>query len=404
MDNHLNSYYCNTCGFSFIHTGQSVMSGTNFGHCPKCNNIIINLTEVGSFKASNSESYFAYAGIYILFIFGCFLLKDAHHQKTWFIFWIGFFGILSFLTLFSYRIEMGSQPFCFVKKLFFLWFIPIWSESYKYEECNCIEMRVKPRGSEYSHEIFLIRLNGKDVLIRDCFTSELGVNEHCEHWAHTLSAISGLPITKNIEASPLLKVNDLLAQESKFSKEIYAQNTPSESAFEKPPKMRPRPPFYVNLFLILLILPGLLFFSGAAYSLWKSKQVFDWPIVQGKLFSCKGIDEYSDGHEVITIKVKYSYVVNNILYESTRLGFGYNGSVDINTHKNIINKLCSKDIVSVSYNPLKPKEAALTDINENNSLNIMKNTGVYLFFGILFFLIVNLLPINWNSNSSHSDL
>jgi len=134
--------------------------------------------------------------------------------------------------------------------------------------------------------------------------------------------------------------------------------------------------FLFKILWLSMCLSGILFELYAWYFAKKSKL---WPTTEGTILNAyidSQVDEDSD--ETYSPKVKYSYRVNGVLYQSKRLFFGSMNSSDYSQASDSLFNININTKVTVYYDPKKPQRSVL----QTGSGQIKLYT-VVIWFGLL---------------------
>jgi hypothetical protein len=67
-----------------------------------------------------------------------------------------------------------------------------------------------------------------------------------------------------------------------------------------------------------------------------------------------------DNATIYEVKVEYTYVVNGVKYEGSRLAFGYEGSNDRGAPAQILQRLKGAKAISARYDPSDPSVSCLS--------------------------------------------
>lgn len=115
--------------------------------------------------------------------------------------------------------------------------------------------------------------------------------------------------------------------------------------------------FYIFISVFYLVGFGLL-----GYGVWNARwstQAASWPTTPGTItqLSVHQTESDSTSYEV---KVQYTYTVDGLAYEGSRLAFGYMGSNGREVHDEIHRKLKGAKTVAVRYNPSDPSVSCLS--------------------------------------------
>lgn len=125
-------------------------------------------------------------------------------------------------------------------------------------------------------------------------------------------------------------------------------------------------------------------FGLLGYGLWnarRSMQAAAWPTAPATITSL-AVAENSDGDGGTTyeVKVQYTYTVDGVQYEGSRLAFGYGGSSRRTEHDEIHRKLREAKAVAVRYDPSDPSVSCLS-FGLHRSIQITLASAVVFLFG-----------------------
>lgn len=116
------------------------------------------------------------------------------------------------------------------------------------------------------------------------------------------------------------------------------------------------------------------------WGIMRSLQVKWWLTTRGTIDSCHIHSWQYEGSEYHEVRVEYTYMVRGKQYTSKRIAFGYDGSVNLETQEQILNKLLSANQVDVRYHPTKPQIASLT----YGIHNTLRRRVIYATIGLIF--------------------
>lgn len=108
---------------------------------------------------------------------------------------------------------------------------------------------------------------------------------------------------------------------------------------------------------------SLIGFGILGYGVWsarRSTQAAAWPTALGTITQLS-VQENSDSDgNTYEVKVQYTYTVDGVAYQGSRLAFGYGGSSGREAHEEIHRKLMGAKIVTVRYDPSDPSVSCLS--------------------------------------------
>ena len=133
----------------------------------------------------------------------------------------------------------------------------------------------------------------------------------------------------------------------------------------------------VFLFFGLISAVGFYALGAGRWNARRSMRVADWPTTPGTITQIS-VDEKSDGDgSTYKVNVQYTYTVDGVAHEGSRLAFGYDESNDREAHDEIYQKLKDARMVDVRYNPSNPSESCL-------SFGIHRSIQMTLAFGVMW--------------------
>jgi hypothetical protein len=107
-------------------------------------------------------------------------------------------------------------------------------------------------------------------------------------------------------------------------------------------------------------------FVALGFGLWNARRSLRagmWPTVRGRLTDVSLKENSSGGSEggpTFGVSVRYTYAVDGVTYEGSRLAFGYLSSSGRAAHDLIIQKLELANSVLVRYDPANPAVSCLS--------------------------------------------
>lgn len=137
----------------------------------------------------------------------------------------------------------------------------------------------------------------------------------------------------------------------------------------------------VTVFMSVFFLIG---FGVLGYGIWsarRSTQAAAWPTVPGTITQLS-VQENSDSDgNTYEVKVRYMYKVDGVVYQGSRLAFGYAGSSGREAHDEIHRKLQGANTITVRYNPSDPSVSCL-------SFGLHRSIQVILVFAVTWLVFV----------------
>lgn len=89
----------------------------------------------------------------------------------------------------------------------------------------------------------------------------------------------------------------------------------------------------------------------------------------------------SDGSPTYAVKLQYTYAIDGITYEGSRLAFGYAASSGREAHDEIFQRLKEAKVVSARYDPSNPSVSCL-------SFGLHRSIQMTLLFAVTWLLFV----------------
>ena len=150
---------------------------------------------------------------------------------------------------------------------------------------------------------------------------------------------------------------------------------------------------------------GLFFLFGFAllgYGLWNAKrstEAASWPTPPAKLTSLKLAETIdSEGSPTFEVKVQYSYTVDGVAFEGSRLAFGYTASGGREVHEEIRGRLESAKAVDVRYDPSDPAVSCL-------SFGLHRSIQFVLTFAVVWLVfVIGFAALFWVGSSNDAVL
>jgi Protein of unknown function (DUF3592) len=135
------------------------------------------------------------------------------------------------------------------------------------------------------------------------------------------------------------------------------------------------------IFISLFYLAG---FTMLGYGLWgalRSTQAAAWPLAEAAITNLDIHEGSNDGSSAFEAKVLYTFRVNGVLHQGSRLAFGYGASSGREAHDEIYQRLKNAKAVSARYNPVDPSVSCL-------SFGLHRSIQLKLAFAITWLLFV----------------
>jgi hypothetical protein len=125
-------------------------------------------------------------------------------------------------------------------------------------------------------------------------------------------------------------------------------------------------------------------FGLLGYSLWsalRSTQAGAWPTTPATIKSLEVRENSDSDGSTYEVKVQYTYTVDGVAHEGTRLAFGYGGSSGREAHDEIHRRLKDAKSVAVRYDPADPSVSCL-------SFGLHRSIQITLAFAVTWLLFV----------------
>lgn len=113
---------------------------------------------------------------------------------------------------------------------------------------------------------------------------------------------------------------------------------------------------FIGLFYVV----GFWLLASALWSAWRSSRASNWPTVPAAITRVEVKENPNSDGETYEVEVRYTYTVNGVAYEGSRLAFGYEASSNRLTHDEIHHKLKEAKAVNVRYDPSDPTVSCLS--------------------------------------------
>jgi hypothetical protein len=137
----------------------------------------------------------------------------------------------------------------------------------------------------------------------------------------------------------------------------------------------------VTVFMSVFLLIG---FGVLGYGIWsaqRSTQAAAWPTTPGTIKQLS-VQENSDSDgNTYEVKVQYTYKVDGVAYQGSRLAFGYVASSGREAHDEIHRKLQGAKTITVRYNPSDPSVSCL-------SFGLHRSIQMILVFAVTWLVFV----------------
>lgn len=144
----------------------------------------------------------------------------------------------------------------------------------------------------------------------------------------------------------------------------------------------------ITTFLSVFYLIG---FGMLGYGVWnarRSTQAASWPTTPGTIRQLSISEHFDDEGTTYEVKVQYTYTVNGVTHEGSRLAFGYVASGGKKIHDDIYQKLKGVRTVAVRYDPSDPSVSCLS-FGLHRSIQLMLAfaiTWLAFIFGLTLFM------------------
>lgn len=142
-------------------------------------------------------------------------------------------------------------------------------------------------------------------------------------------------------------------------------------------------------FISIFYLAG---FGLLAWGLWsarRSTQAATWPTVPGSITSVELAERLdSESSTTYEVQVQYTYTVEGLAYQGSRLAFGYTASSGRQAHAEIYRRLQAAGTVLVRYDPADPAVSCL-------SYGVHRSIRITLVFAITWLLFVGGFTLLW---------
>jgi hypothetical protein len=166
----------------------------------------------------------------------------------------------------------------------------------------------------------------------------------------------------------------------------------------------------ISISLAIGIVMGVVICLGALYVIgfWllgkglisarRSTQAATWPTAPGVIESLEVKRSPDENKTIYEVVVEYTYVVNGVTYQGSRLAFGYEGSDDRGAPAQILQRLKGVKNIGVRYDPSEPAVSCL-------SFGLHRSIVSKLFFAALWLLVMFGITLGvWMSGRSDTVL
>jgi hypothetical protein len=114
------------------------------------------------------------------------------------------------------------------------------------------------------------------------------------------------------------------------------------------------------LFFVAFYVIGFWLLAQGLLSAHRSTRAATWPTAPAVITALEVQRKGDDEATTYVVKVEYTYVVNGVKYEGSRLAFGYEGSTDRGTPAQILQRLKGAMAISARYDPSDPSVSCLS--------------------------------------------
>jgi hypothetical protein len=113
-------------------------------------------------------------------------------------------------------------------------------------------------------------------------------------------------------------------------------------------------------FISIFYLVGFGLLGFGMWSARRSTQAATWPTAPGTITRLEVHENSDSDGSTYEVKVQYTYTVDGVAYEGSRLAFGYAASSGKDAHDEIHRKLKEAKTVAVRYDPSDPSVSCLS--------------------------------------------
>jgi hypothetical protein len=147
----------------------------------------------------------------------------------------------------------------------------------------------------------------------------------------------------------------------------------------------------MSFFIVFISVFYLVGFGILGYGVWsarRSTQAANWPTTPGTITQLSIQENSNADGSTCEVKVQYTYTVDGIAYEGSRLAFGYSGSSGKEAHDEIHRKLKEAKGVTVRYDPSDPSVSCL-------SFGLHRTIQIMLAFAVTWLAFVFGFTVLW---------
>lgn len=142
------------------------------------------------------------------------------------------------------------------------------------------------------------------------------------------------------------------------------------------------------LFISLFYVVGFWLLGHGLWSARRSTQAAAWPTAPATITNLEMQTKSDSDGSTYEVKVQYTYAVDGVPYEGSRLAFGYGASSGPEAHQEIHRKLSEAKAVAVRYDPDNPSVSCL-------SFGLHRSIRITLAFGVTWLAFVIGFTIIW---------
>jgi hypothetical protein len=125
-------------------------------------------------------------------------------------------------------------------------------------------------------------------------------------------------------------------------------------------------------------------FGVLGFGLWsarRSTQAGAWPTAPATITSLEVREDSDSDGSTYEVKVRYTYTVDGVAYDGSRLAFGYGSSSGRESHDEIFQRLKQAKTVAARYDPAAPRVSCL-------SFGLHRSIQITLAFAVTWLLFV----------------
>ena len=115
-----------------------------------------------------------------------------------------------------------------------------------------------------------------------------------------------------------------------------------------------------SLFISVFYIAGFAILGYGVWGAWRSTRAAAWPTTPATLTRLEVEENTRSEDSTYEVQVEYTYAVEGVDYQGSRLAFGYCGSNDRPGHDEIHERLKSAKAVSARYDPANPAASCLS--------------------------------------------